>query len=200
MKMIKTITVGICFSVLALSTSFSLAFAQNNENPSGVTHNQVKPIIFEGQSYSPQQAATFTQVASQVNHTVVEANGRVFGYEHKADADKHIDRILAAQNNEVVPEEGDYHATFWDFYKYTGASFDVSLAQNKPYVGDFWNNEISSIKTAYKGSGVTLYENINFTGSSIFFAPGAVSENLGWFILRPNVTWDDQTTSIEVKP
>ncbi|WP_142950242.1 beta/gamma crystallin domain-containing protein [Bacillus thuringiensis] len=53
--------------------------------------------------------------------------------------------------------------TFYEHINGEGASFSIYSGEYKPFVGNWWNDKISSVLVAPR-TLVILYEHINFTG------------------------------------
>ncbi|TVX89806.1 hypothetical protein [Paenibacillus agilis] len=171
MKLLKKVATGVGLSVLALTLMTSAALAQSN---------------------------TEVQQTTQAKHTVVDSNGKVFTYVNKSDADQHIQAIITKHKDAVKPLEGNYHATFWEHGYYHGSYFDFGNGNQSGYVGNAWNDRISSIKAPYLGNGLQVFEHNNFSGASLYIAPGGAADYLGNYSLRTGTSWNDQISSIKV--
>ncbi|MBD8500311.1 peptidase inhibitor family I36 protein [Paenibacillus arenosi] len=190
MKILKKLAMGVTVSALALFLLVSSALAQSGQslqvNSDG---NALIPIIFEGVTYAPSDAK-FKEILNKVKHTVVERDGKAYGYVNAADADKHVSKIIADLSEEVGILESDYVSSFYWNTNYSGARLDVESGRSLATLG-IWNDEISSVKTANLRA-TRLYEHSNFGGVSIFLPPNTNISNLA------SLNFNDKISSIRV--
>ncbi|MCR8844965.1 beta/gamma crystallin domain-containing protein [Paenibacillus sp. SC116] len=190
MKLVKKIAMGATVSAFALSLMVSSALAQSGQTSQASNDvNALSPIIFEGVTYAPSHA-NFKEVLDKVQHTVVERDGKSYGYVDIADADKHINKILTVLSEEVGTLESNYVSSFWVNTSYTGDKLDLASGRTLATLGS-WNDKISSVKSANL-RGTRLYEHSNLQGDSIYLSP---NENVSNLTSR---NFNDKASSLKV--
>ncbi|WP_028594435.1 peptidase inhibitor family I36 protein [Paenibacillus assamensis] len=190
MKLVKKIAMGATVSAFALSLMVSSALAQSGQSSQASNDvGALSPIIFEGVTYAPGNVK-FKEVLNKVNHTVVESDGTAYGYVNAADADKHVNEIVAKLSEEVGTLESNYISSFWWDANYSGATFELASGRSLPSLGA-WNDEISSVKSANL-RGTRLYQHSNYGGDSIYLAPNQNENRLS------ERNFNDKASSIKV--
>lgn len=93
-------------------------------------------------------------------------------------------------------------AYFYEHINRKGASFSLAVGTNKSYVGNSWNDRISSVIPACTGNWTVLYQHKNYGGKAL-----AVENsnnmcryyiNLTDIKLSNGQSWNDQASSIKV--
>ncbi|TVX88089.1 beta/gamma crystallin family protein [Paenibacillus agilis] len=190
MGMLKKIAMGITVSAFALSLLVSSALAQSGQSSKGNNDgNVLSPIIFEGVTYAPTDVK-FKEVLDKVKHTVVERDGKAYGYVDVADADKHVSKIVAELSEEVGTLAGDYISSFFLGVNYSGVRLSVESGRGLATLG-VANDDISSVISANL-RGTTLYEHSHFLGQSIYLPPNTNVSNL------TSLNFNDRASSLRV--
>ncbi|WP_169449361.1 peptidase inhibitor family I36 protein [Paenibacillus assamensis] len=190
MKILKKLAMGVTLSALALFLLVSSALAQSGQPLKGNNDDNVLiSINFEGVTYAPSDAK-FKEVLNKVRHTVIERDGKAYGYVDATDADNHISTIVAELSEEVGTLASDYVSTFYWNTNYSGARLDVESGRGLATLG-IWNDEISSVRTANLRA-TRLYEHINYGGVSIFLPPNTNISNL------TSLNFNDKASSLRV--
>lgn len=93
-------------------------------------------------------------------------------------------------------------SSFYEHINMQGAQFNVYVGTNVAYVGDRWNDRISSINPACDGSWTVVYQHANYKGDAL-----AIQNtnntcqyyfNLTQFRMSNGQSWNDQISSIRV--
>ena len=93
-------------------------------------------------------------------------------------------------------------SSFYEHIDMKGARLDVRLGTQIRYVGDRWNDKISSVHPACNGSWTILYQHADFRGDALAIENSnnlcRYYFNLTQFKLSNGQSWNDQASSIRV--
>lgn len=91
---------------------------------------------------------------------------------------------------------------FFEHINMKGAAFDVRVGTRINYVGNSWNDQISSIHPACTGSWTVVYQHRDFRGEALAIENSNNScryyFNLTNYRLSNGQSWNDQVSSIRV--
>ncbi len=102
---------------------------------------------------------------------------------------------LAWADGEVMtsggPEVPPKSCIYYEHIDFQGESKEIPLGINRKYVGDHWNDQISSIACASR-CHLHVWEHRDFLGESRFFATGGAHQYVG-------DDWNDRISSMKVE-
>lgn len=104
-------------------------------------------------------------------------------------------------NNKEATARASNASRFWEHINKKGYYFDISVGTNVYYVGDSWNDRISSLNPTCVGNWTVIYQHRDFKGEGLAFNNPRGCRyyfNLTDFKLSNGQSWNDQVSSLRV--
>jgi hypothetical protein len=134
-----------------------------------------------------------------VSLQVVLGKQVLYGFTDKATFHKYLTSQKATNTLATV---GRNYATFYEHIDKRGAKFNVHKGYQINYVGNGWNDKISSVVPSCKGRWTVLYQHRDFDGEALAIQNSSNScryyHNLTNYYMQNGNSWNDQVSSIRV--
>lgn len=106
------------------------------------------------------------------------------------------------QHTQATPTASRSYANFFEHINVKGARLNVRLGTNVRYVGDRWNDKISSVVPVCQGKWTVMYQHRDYKGEAIAIKNTAKTcryyFNLTDYKLSNGKNWNDRVSSIRV--
>jgi hypothetical protein len=156
----------------------------------------IKIDTVDGETYSPQK---HTKIAAVVLYRNAVNGHHVLGFSTVEKYKTHLKQYSAANKASAAATGTNY------FYEHTsydsrglGAYITLSVGNSYYYVGDNWNDRISSLHI-YPSSYVTLYQHWHYEGYYLTLVNNGGNywfQNVTNYKMPNGTNWNDQTSSI----
>ncbi|WP_163996763.1 hypothetical protein [Pyxidicoccus caerfyrddinensis] len=166
------------------------------------------PILVDGVTYTAEQ---IREKDIHLSHYVLDGRsaelGAVQGFRTTEELTKYLEATnqFPSEEPKVQQLACDPYSWFFEHAGYWGYYFTLYPGYGYSYVGNFWNDRISSIWSTQCGSWTLVTEHSNYQGHVLWIGRNWAINNLsgwgwytGWWPFRSWHSWNDRISSVAV--